>query len=48
MYFSLFSSSKYYSDENVNMDVYINDEDLCLICLLPGYKKNEIKLLIII
>jgi len=45
MYFSTFSSSEYYSDEDTN-DTNINDEnDTCIICWLPSNEKNVIKTL---
>lgn len=45
MYFSVFSSSEYYSDEEINKDISIDEDDLCLICWLPGDETNELKLL---
>jgi hypothetical protein len=44
MYFSIFSSSEYYSDENINTCSSLDDK-LCLICWLPEEEKNEINLL---
>ncbi len=47
MYFSIFSSSEYYSDEDRDYDTQscIDEEDMCLICWLPGNKENEIHVL---
>jgi len=45
MYFSVFSSSEYYSDEDISNDISIDEDDLCIICWLPQEEQNEIKLL---
>ncbi len=46
MYFSVFSSSEYYSDEDRHCNTpRVDEDDLCLICWVPGDKKNEVKLL---
>ena len=45
MYCSVFTSSEYYSDEDINREVSIDEDELCLICWLPEYEKNRIKLL---
>lgn len=45
MYFSVFSSSEYYSDEEINGKLSVDEDDLCLICWLPGEEKNDINLL---
>jgi hypothetical protein len=46
MYFSVFSSSEYYSDEDRDCNTHrVDEDDLCLICWLPGDTKNEVKLL---
>lgn len=46
MYFSVFSSSEYCSDEDINNNISIDEDDhLCLICWLPQEEQNEIKLL---
>lgn len=45
MYFSIFSSSEYYSDEDIDSELIINEDDICLICWLPGEEQNQIKLL---
>lgn len=45
MYFSIFSSSEYYSDEDIDSELIINEDDICLICWLPGEQQNQIKLL---
>lgn len=44
MYFSIFSSSEYYSDEEVKKSS-INDEDVCLLCWLPSSKQDTLKTL---
>jgi hypothetical protein len=47
MYFSIFSSSEYYSDEDrhCNTDPCIDKDDICLICWLPGDSQNQINIL---
>ena len=48
MYFSVFPSSEYYSNdsnEDINDKLTNNEEDLCLICWLPSQENNEIKYL---
>jgi hypothetical protein len=45
MYFSVFSSSEYYSDEDIDNKLVIDEDQLCLICWLPNEESNEIKLL---
>jgi hypothetical protein len=47
MYFSIFNSYDYYSDEDTVRDIQTCDdeEDMCLICWLPGNNKNEIHVL---
>jgi hypothetical protein len=45
MYFSVFSSSEYYSDEDVDNKLIIDKDQLCLICWLPTEETNKIKLL---
>jgi len=44
MYFSIFSSSEYYSDEDIDNN-FVLDTDVCLICWLPAQENNNIKLL---
>lgn len=45
MYFSVFSSSEYYSYEDITNNISIDKNELCLICWLPQEEQNEIKLL---
>lgn len=45
MYFSVFSSSEYYSDEDINSELCVNKDELCLICWLPSKEINQITLL---
>jgi hypothetical protein len=51
MYFSLYPSSEYYSDEdNDNKIVCVDEKDIlekeiCIICWLPSYKTNKIQIL---
>jgi len=45
MYFSVFLSSEYYSDEDITNNISIDKDKLCLICWLPQEEQNEIKLL---
>ena len=47
MYFSIFSSSEYYSDEDTdcNTDLFIDKDDICLICWLPGNTQNPVNIL---
>lgn len=46
MYFSVFSSSEYYSNDDINNNhISIKEDDLCLICWLPQEEQNEIKIL---
>ena len=45
MYFSVFSSSEYYSEHDISNDISIDEDDVCLICWLPEEEQNEIKLL---
>jgi hypothetical protein len=43
MYFSTFSSSEYYSDEDtIENDINIDDNNVCIICWLPSHEKNTI------
>ena len=47
MYFSIYPSSEYYSDEdldnNDDNNIIVDDNDICIICWLPGEKNNIIK-----
>lgn len=47
MYFSIFPSSEYYSDEDRDCEPIplIDQEDICLICWNPGNKQNQINIL---
>ena len=47
MYFSIFSSSEYYSDEDRDCNIVpcIDKDDICLICWLPGDNQNQINIL---
>lgn len=47
MYFSIFSSSEYYSDEDrdCNKEQCIDTDEICLICWLPGDTQNQINIL---
>ena len=41
MYFSIFPSSEYYSDDDID-DAGVIDTDVCLICWLPSTNTNKI------
>lgn len=43
MYFSVFSSSEYYSDEDVTNDIIFDETDICIICWMPEEKNNRLK-----
>lgn len=45
MYFSIYPSCEYNSDDEQNNNIIFSDNDLCLICWLPEDKNNKIKLL---
>jgi len=47
MYFSVFPSSEYNFNEEINIDNKLTNEedDICLICWLPSEEKNDIKYL---
>lgn len=45
MYFSTFSSSEYYSDEDIDSNLLAKEDEICLICWLPEEDKNQIKIL---
>jgi hypothetical protein len=45
MYFSIFTSSEYDSDDDINNELVVKEDDLCLICWLPAEEKNQIKIL---
>jgi len=46
MYFPVYSTSEYYSNNDISNNKLIDkNDDICLICWLPQEKHNEIKLL---
>lgn len=45
MYFSVFPSSEYMSDEEINCQKNKDNEEICLICWMPSETNNDIKCL---
>lgn len=45
MYFTVFSSSQYYSDDDIDDKLIIDETDMCVICWMPSTKYNKINIL---
>ena len=43
MYFPVFLSNEYYSDEDIQDNITIFEKDICIICWMPDEKNNEVK-----
>ena len=44
MYFSIYASSEYYSDDDIhNVELLVDEKETCIICWLPSEQTNKIK-----